>query len=562
MAFCRHCGAQLAAQVSFCTSCGQALAVTTPAAQLASPPSGQQEAGTFFPLLVAAILCFAFAGLLGCVGLYQMFAGISAESTSRALDGVFCELGALYYIFLGVGILRRHPKAYEWGVGGNVLNALLGVVLLIWLKEWFYVFLLPFEIGIAVTLIVNKRQFGKRSAAKVTPAISDLEARASAIYGTEQRGDQQNRADIAAPAPDAARRAEEAPAASERLPPTVAADALAMVETRRTSRVSVATSVLGACAVLAAVGWLIYSRSRTGDSHSPEAFSAGGRIRAQASPEVEQTTVPQSQASQPKFPDNVEPGAAQEQAETARRRGAEAVETQGALADAEADKRRAEQEDADLTAKRVAEERRKQVEAEAAELRRQTAEKQRGAKMAEIARAKHVTMKGPLQYCADLTGSDRYLSAGTRAILSVRVGPYDSHVPSRNDSFVVVRREDLVDLTGARDLQDLCENHVADHPVIAVDAWECGEEAEVRALPEEFRSTGARRVRHRIPCAARIELLAQQTAEDREKQVGVETVGSGQPTFIAPSHRQLLSDKNKKALERLRDKQKEQQRPD
>jgi hypothetical protein len=79
------------------------------------------------------------------------------------------------------------------------------------------------------------------------------------------------------------------------------------------------------------------------------------------------------------------------------------------------------------------------------------------------------------------------------------------------------------------------------------------EEAEAEAVRRHEKETAAQKADYSKPAVAQ----ANREAPAREQSPRREGTLS-QPTFIMPSHRQPLSEKNRKALERLKEKQKEQ----
>lgn len=83
--------------------------------------------------------------------------------------------------------------------------------------------------------------------------------------------------------------------------------------------------------------------------------------------------------------------------------------------------------------------------------------------------------------------------------------------------------------------------------------------AEAAAQFERRVATAKENTRSEATEAARRDAVpAERTSDERRKETPSGSNGLGQPTFIRPSHEKPLSDQNKKALERLKEKQKEQ----
>lgn len=112
---------------------------------------------------MAASLTFAWVAITGVITLLQMVGGLVAQSRDAQILAVWNTLVLLVYVFIGYGILKRHPRAYRWAVGSNILNVAVGAYQLSQGTAQVHVVLLPLEIGIVVILYLNRQQFLSRS---------------------------------------------------------------------------------------------------------------------------------------------------------------------------------------------------------------------------------------------------------------------------------------------------------------------------------------------------------------------------------------------------------------
>lgn len=158
--FCEHCGSHLSGEPKFCGACGKP--VQSASANASARPITPLGAATgpSFSLVIAAVLCFVWAAIMGAVVCAQMTLGTVLQSNRDVqVLAIWNGLVAVAYVFIGYGVLKRFRNAFEWAVGSNALNAAVGLYQLFAMHAYATIVFLPIEIAIVVILVVNRGGF-------------------------------------------------------------------------------------------------------------------------------------------------------------------------------------------------------------------------------------------------------------------------------------------------------------------------------------------------------------------------------------------------------------------
>lgn len=172
--YCYQCGKQVNREHLFCSYCGTKILkehrATHPqenVLQPVIPPSASQQADwydkendTTHPLiLTAGILMFVWAGFYGLFNfisfIYNFF--VYFEPVDVIWIGWDFVVTAAY-IVIGIGIIKSKHWGYSWGIGSNILNAILSLFYLLSELSFDLLFIV-LEIAIVIMLFLSRDYF-------------------------------------------------------------------------------------------------------------------------------------------------------------------------------------------------------------------------------------------------------------------------------------------------------------------------------------------------------------------------------------------------------------------
>lgn len=113
-------------------------------------------------LTTAAVLSFVWGGLMVLIAMFQIGNGTAGL-------GMWNLLASGLYVAIGIGILQRKRKAYQWGIGSNVLNAVFGLVQIVSEHVPIMGLFLILEGLIVAFLVIERRHFPNKAGAALPP---------------------------------------------------------------------------------------------------------------------------------------------------------------------------------------------------------------------------------------------------------------------------------------------------------------------------------------------------------------------------------------------------------
>ncbi|MBC7819997.1 MAG: hypothetical protein IAG10_24200 [Planctomycetaceae bacterium] len=123
------------------------------------------------PLLTtAAVLSFVWAGLMTLVAMVQIAQGV-------AILALWNLAVATLYVLIGLGLLKRHPKAYNWALWTNAINSVMAAVQLATEGTPLLAVFLILQVIVAVLIVLDRRASG--SGTLESPVLMDLPTTAS-----------------------------------------------------------------------------------------------------------------------------------------------------------------------------------------------------------------------------------------------------------------------------------------------------------------------------------------------------------------------------------------------
>ena len=150
--FCESCGTRLADGARFCESCGQ----PTPGAGTSQQRNAPTPPVSSAPFVIAGSLHFLWAATMMVMVALQLSVGALTANTQLQIFGAVNTAVAIGYIVIGVGVMNKNRRAFQWAVGTNLLNAIGGLYQIFALNGYLNLFLLPMEITIIAIVVSNR----------------------------------------------------------------------------------------------------------------------------------------------------------------------------------------------------------------------------------------------------------------------------------------------------------------------------------------------------------------------------------------------------------------------
>jgi len=158
--FCSNCGKPVTPGARFCIECGAVVGKERATTNVPGNVSGilQTLAGGKKPDLIwwAGIGSFAWAAIMVLLVLLQLLLAKMKGDSDIAALGYWNLMVVAAYMTIGFGIFQRKKWAWDWGIGSNILNLLVGIYELTQEGVVVQVLLLPVELFVLYALYSTK----------------------------------------------------------------------------------------------------------------------------------------------------------------------------------------------------------------------------------------------------------------------------------------------------------------------------------------------------------------------------------------------------------------------